>query len=253
MMSPSSFYDTLSSYYHLIYPDWETSMMRQGQALDSIIRSEGGPQLRTVLDAACGIGTQSLALAALQYDVTASDISPAAVERARQEANRRELSISLSACDMRSVNEHHRRTFDVVLACDNSVPHLLSDTEILTAFRQFHACTKPGGICLISVRDYAGVDLTEKPQFHPYGIREAGGVRYVLFQVWEPSPPLYETTFYIVEHRKDSEPVVHSSRATYYAVPIATLTNLMEKAGFSKVRRIDDVFFQPVFIGHKSR
>jgi SAM-dependent methyltransferase len=252
MTSPSSFYDALSSCYHLIYPDWEASMTRQGRALDSIIRSEGGSQFWTVLDAACGIGTQSLALAALHYEVTASDISPAAVERARQEAGRRGLSIQGSVCDMRGVHEHHARMFDVVLACDNSVPHLLSDAEILTSFRQFHACTKPGGICLISVRDYAGVDLTEKLQFHPYGVREVGGVRYVLFQIWELNPPLYDTTFYLVEHREGSEPVAHSSLTTYYAVAIRTLTEIMEQAGFSEVHRIDDVFFQPVIVGHKS-
>ena len=59
-MSTTEFYDTLTPYYHLIYPDWEASIGRQSRALDSIIRSAGGPQLKSVLDAACGIGTQSL-------------------------------------------------------------------------------------------------------------------------------------------------------------------------------------------------
>lgn len=61
-MTTAAFYDVLSPFYHLIYPDWQASIARQAQALDSIIRSMGGPQRRTVLDAACGIGTQSLGL-----------------------------------------------------------------------------------------------------------------------------------------------------------------------------------------------
>ena len=250
-MTTAAFYDALTPFYHLIYPDWQASIARQAQALDSIIRSAGGSQLRTVLDAACGIGTQSLGLAALGYEVTASDLSPAAVERARTEAQQRSLSIQTSVADMRLAYDHYRRRFDVVLACDNSVPHLLSDSDILSAFQQFYACTAPGGVCLVSMRDYAAIDMSKPAQFQPYGIRDTDLARYVLFQIWEPSPPLYDTTFYIIEHRTGTEPAVHSTRATYYAVPISRVVQLMEQAGFSAVSRVDDVFFQPVIVGHK--
>lgn len=251
-MSPADFYDALTPYYHLIYPDWQASIARQGRALEGIMRSLGEPPLRTVLDAACGIGTQSLGLAALGYEVTASDLSPAAVTRARQEAVARGLSVDLSIADMRRVHDHHQRVFDVVLACDNSVPHLLSDADILTAFEQFYACTRAGGLCIISVRDYASVDLSGPYQVHPYGAREQHGVRYLLFQVWEPEPPLYDTTFYVVEHRPGGEPVAYVTRTTYYAVSIATLVQLLERAGFIRVRRIDGAFFQAVVVGRKS-
>lgn len=250
-MTTAAFYDALTPYYHLIYPDWQASIARQAQALNSIIRSAGGSQLHTVLDAACGIGTQSLGLAALGYEVTASDLSPAAVERARKEAQQRGLSIQTSVADMRFTYDHHHRTFDVVLACDNSVPHLLSDSDILSAFQQFYACTAPHGVCLVSVRDYAAADMSKPAQFQPYGIRDTDSARFVLFQIWEPSPPLYDTTFYIIEQRTGTEPVVYSTRATYYAVPISKVVELMKQAGFSGVSHVDDVFFQPVIVGHK--
>ncbi len=250
-MSTSAFYDTLSSYYHLIFPDWLASIERQGRTLDSIIRSEGGLHLHTVLDSSCGIGTQSLGLAALGYEVTASDISAGAVKRARSEAQQRGLLMQASVADMRYLHAHHGRSFDVVLACDNSVPHLLSNEDILTAFQQFYACTNPGGICLVSVRDYAAMDFSSQTQVHPYGVREVAGVRYVLLQVWDSRPPLYDTTFYIIEHRERSEAVVHATRATYYAVSIPILIQFMEQAEFQAVRRIDGEFFQPVIVGHK--
>ncbi len=92
-MSTSAFYDELCCYYHLIFADWQTSIDRQAGALDSVIRSEGGPELHTILDCSCGIGTQSLGLVARGYEVTASDLSPAAVARARLEARQRNLSL----------------------------------------------------------------------------------------------------------------------------------------------------------------
>lgn len=249
--STSAFYDKLSSYYHLIFPDWLASIERQGRTLNSIIRSEGGPHLRTVLDSSCGIGTQSLGLAALGYEVTASDISAEAVQRALSEAQQRGLAIEASVADMRKLHAHHGRSFDVVLACDNSVPHLLSNEEILTAFQQFYACTNRGGICLVSVRDYAAIDFSSQTQVHPYGVREVAGVRYVLLQVWDLQPPLYDTTFYVIEHPEHADAVVHATRATYYAVSIPVLIQLMKQAQFQKVRRIDGEFFQPIIIGHK--
>ena len=96
--------------------DWEASIDRQSRALDAIIRSTGGPQPRSVLDAACGIGTQSLGLAQLGYQVTASDLSPSAVERAQREASRRGLSIPCSVADMRRIHAHHQRTFGIMSA-----------------------------------------------------------------------------------------------------------------------------------------
>ncbi len=250
-MAAADFYDTLAPFYHLIFQDWDASIRRQGAALDSIVRSAGGPRLRTVLDASCGIGTQSLGLAELGYEVTGSDLSPAAVERARREASRRGLSIPFSVSDMRLVHAHHQRAFDVVLSCDNSVPHLLSDADILAAFQEFHRCTAPGGLCLVSVRDYAALDLSVPVQLHPYGIHSTDEARHVLFQVWDLRPPLYDTTFYVIEHRAGEEPRTHAARATYYAVSVDTLLRFLERAGFSDVRRLDGVFFQPVLVGHR--
>jgi len=250
-MPTSEFYDTLAPYYHLIYADWDVSIARQSRALDAIIRSTGGPRPRSVLDTSCGIGTQSIGLAQLGYEVTASDLSPSAVERAQREASQRGLSIQCSVADMRGVHAHHRRLFDVVIACDNSIPHLLSDADILVAFEDFHRCLAPGGLCLISVRDYATLDMSAQVQLHHYGVRHVGATRYVLLQVWELHAPLYDTTFYVIEHREGAQPVTHSSQATYYAVPITNLMRLMEQAGFSEVRRIDGELFEPVLVGCK--
>jgi 2-polyprenyl-3-methyl-5-hydroxy-6-metoxy-1,4-benzoquinol methylase len=129
------FYDRLSPFYHLVYADWERSIERQAVQLDQIIQENWGNDVRTILDVACGIGTQALGLAGLNYQVTASDLSPAAVARAKQEAQKRGLAIPFSVADMRQAYRHHQQQFDVVISCDNAVPHLLTDADILQAFQ----------------------------------------------------------------------------------------------------------------------
>ena len=116
-MSLEQFYADFAPYYHLIYPDWDKSMARQAAQLDSVIRENWGEKVRTVLDVSCGIGTQSLGLAKLGYQVTASDLSPDEVERAKTEAVKRGLTIAFSAADMRHAFDHHRAQFDLVISC----------------------------------------------------------------------------------------------------------------------------------------
>ncbi len=249
----TDYYDRLAPYYKYIYPDWEGSLLRQAQALDGVIREYLGGQARTILDVACGIGTQSLGLARLGYQVTASDLSPAEVERARQEASRFGVQIDFQVADMRRVWETYRSQFDVLIACDNAVPHLLNNEEILAAFRQFQRCIRPGGACLISVRDYArlerkdGQKLLVPRQVHP----TASG-QLVLFDLWDFSGDTYEITTYIVEDMGTPEARTHILRGgKYYCVEIPTLERLFREAGFRDVLTLRERFFQPLIIAKK--
>jgi SAM-dependent methyltransferase len=251
-VSTAAFYDALAPFYHLNYADWEAGIQRQAAALDAVLRSRGGllPPA-DLLDAACGIGTQSLGLAALGYRVSGSDLSAEAIERARGEAAERTLPIEFSVADMRSVDVHHGREFDAVLACDNALPHLLDDGEILVALRAFHRCTRPGGLCLVSVRDYAS-DVREGVQALTPVVHPVDGGRSIVFQVWEFSGQVYETSLYLVDDRHDAEPHVRVLRARYFAVTLRVLQRLMEAAGFVDVERLDEPFYQPLLVGRRA-
>src|SRR6185503_8319307 len=114
-----NFYDDLAPFYHLIFADWEQSIQRQAANLNSLIKEIWGEGIRTILDVSCGIGTQALGLAQLNYQVTGSDLSTEAIERAKTEAQKRKLEIDFSVADMRRAFVHHSRQFDLVLSADN--------------------------------------------------------------------------------------------------------------------------------------
>lgn len=109
-----SFYDALAPYYHLIYPDWEASSRRQSAALGTILSEFGIRPGDRLLDAAAGIGTQALGLAAAGYDVSASDVSAGAIDRFVQEAARRGLSVPAQVADLRTLSSTFAETFDAV-------------------------------------------------------------------------------------------------------------------------------------------
>jgi SAM-dependent methyltransferase len=245
----ADFYDDFAQMYHLIFEDWDASIERQGQQLAQVIRTNW-PNTSTALDVSCGIGTQSFALAKQGYKLTASDLSPNSVARAKEEARVRNLNISFSVCDMRQAFAQHGSGFDVVISCDNSVPHLLADEDILTAFKQMYLCLKPGGGCLITVRDYKaearGANIVKS-----YGQRVVGGKRYIGLQVWDFEGEHYRLTVFFIEEGLSSEVHTHVFRSRYYAVTTDKLLELMKQAGFEKIERLDNMFYQPVLIGTK--
>jgi SAM-dependent methyltransferase len=251
---PDAFYNELAPDFDLIFADWEASMERQGAAIAALLGRylDGVPADLRVLDAAAGIGTQSLPLARRGYRVTSRDLSAGAIARLQREAAARGLSIDAAVADMRTVGDSIAEPFDAVLACDNSVPHLLSDDDLRTAFRSFHRALRPGGVCLLSVRDYDQVEQG-KDLVQPYGIRWRDGVRYLPLQVWYwVSASHYDITFYLIA---DEQPAARVRRTTtrYYAVPIARLLALLGEAGFVDCERLDGVFYQPVLVGRRPR
>ena len=245
-------YDEIAKVYHLVYPDWDAAIQRQAASLDTIIRARLGSPPLSILDVSCGIGTQSLGLAALGYQLTGSDPSKASIERAKREATKRGLSIQFCVADMRDCSTVHGSGFDVVLSADNAVPHLLSDAAILEAFRGFFACLRPGGIALITVRDYRPDQDRTSPQLWPYGFRTDGDDRYFVAQTRDWDGDTYKVAMYFVrEARGDQPAAVVSGSTRYRALTTDRLQELLREAGFNQTQRLDGQFFSPVVVARR--
>src|SRR5215467_12451949 len=100
-MGTSTFYDDMASAYHLIFDNWDAAIERQQAVLCRLLPS---PVVTgVVLDCACGIGTQALGLARAGYKVEATDLSSAAIERAKAEAAARKIDIAFRVDDIREL------------------------------------------------------------------------------------------------------------------------------------------------------
>jgi len=240
------FYDGLAPLYHLIFENWETSVARQGYQLTAVIAERWGPGARVVLDGAVGLGTQALGLLARGFQVIASDLSPGAVRRARQEAAARGVRLPAVAADFRAL-PMRAACADVVLLADNALPHLDSEAEIALALGECFRCTRQGGGGLSTLRDYGSPPPPGTVETHPYSARSWNGRRYDVRQVWTWRGPRYDLSFEIT-------PVDGAEPATvlttsYLALPVARMETLMRHAGFHDVTRIDGRFFQPIVAG----
>ena len=252
--SARRFYDELAGDYHLLYPDWNASVQRQGKALDQLIQEQLGPGSQRVWDCACGIGTQALGLASLGHRVLGTDLSPAAAARAAREADARGLPLHTGAGDMRRPPVP-AGAFDVVLCADNSMAHLLTPAEIDTALRALHRSLRAGGLLVIGMRDYEQVRADQRPATVPQVTRSGVG-RTISFQLWNWHQ---DGERYDLEHVQllpgpdgrdgDDNWQVRVRRATSWALSPTQLSDLVTAAGF-----LDPVwhspeqtgFFQPI-------
>ena len=250
MNTVAPFYDKLAPHYHLLYADWEASIQRQGAALAQLLKQGGIFAGAPVLDAACGIGTQALGLAAKGYELTASDLSPGALERLRQELDRRGLQARTQVDDLRTLDKVALSSMAAVIACDNSIPHLLTDDEILQSLRSCHRVLRPSALAIFSVRDYAAIPRVSL-DVRPYAARTVGDERFLAVQVWDWDGDRYDLRLYLTRERPDGTCTTEVIRSRYYAITIERLLSLMAEAGFVDVRRLDGILHQPVRVGRR--
>jgi SAM-dependent methyltransferase len=225
----------------------------QGAALAQLIRASA-PAARSVLDCSCGIGTQAIGLALRGYRVTGTDVSERSLERARREAGRLGAELELARADFRDLSGVGGRPFDVVLSCDNALPHMLDPDDLERALRSMSAVLAPGGTLVVSTRDYDAA-LRERPPVAPPTLIAGPPRRIVVrLQDWDgPDSRLHTVRFLIITEHPDGWRVVEH-RVRYRAATAGELAALAESAGLTGIRwhaAADLGYHQPVMTARR--
>jgi glycine/sarcosine N-methyltransferase len=204
------------------------------------------------LDCACGIGTQALGLAALGHRVTGSDLSAVALARAAEEARKRGLSLRFVVADLGALDHLVPGAFEVVLAADNALPHLLSADDLGQALSAIAAKLRPGGAFLASIRDY---DKLGRPATWPARFLTApNGERRIVQQVWEwLDERQYRVHIHITRELADGWRSAHHV-GRYRALPRAELMAALQTAGLDQVRWLmpaESGYHQPIVLARR--
>jgi len=243
---PNAFYDSLAAIYHLIFPDWDGAVRWQGEVLRRLLPppEEAG----CVLDCACGIGTQALALAGLGYRVEGSDVSAESVARARREATARGLDVTFRTDDMRSLATAPPGRYGALVCLDNAVPHLESDDENATALRAMHDRLRPGGTLLLTLRDYAAL-MAERPAVQGPRFHGEAGARRIVHQVWDWRDARHHTLHLYLTWQEAGAWQSRHFASELRAVTSDEVAALATRAGFDSVAVVpaaDSGYYQPL-------
>ena len=247
----TEFYDRLSLLYrHNMGWDWDATMRQEGATLDRFFaRGMNRPGPYRLLDCSCGIGTQAIGLALKGHSVHATDLSPTSIDCARQEAQTLGVDMTFAVADYRRLEDGVPDSFDVVLSCDNSIAHCLTDADLGAALTSMKSRLNPGGLLLLSARDYDAL-VTERPRFNNEHVQDRADGRRIVFQLWDwdDDGRRYNVHQFLLRGHDGNFKVNHFEtrlRALLRDELIAAIRN----AGYTQVRRHvpeDTGYYQPI-------
>ena len=245
------FYDQLASQYDKLFWDWNAATREQAVILDKIFEANGFDQTARVLDCACGIGTQAIGLAAIGYDVTGSDISDAEIAEAQKRAAGSRVSVRFEHADFCALSDVFDEQFDIVMAMDNALPHMLTREDLAAAIRSIVHQVRDGGMFVASIRDYDAL-LRDKPPYSPPYIHRTEKGQRVSFQTWTWEGENYRLIQYIV----DDEDTLQVSRfeCEYRATRRQEMTDLLLESGCREAVWLfpeETGFYQPIVVAKK--
>lgn len=153
------FYDRLAIFFDVM-TDWQGRLAYEMPFLTKLLAPAG----KRVLDAACGTGWHSIALAKAGYSVTGADISPVMIARAQENALRERSTARFVTSDFAGLPEAGGTGYDAVLCLGNSLVHVLSEPDLERSLAGMAACVRPGGLLVLHNLNYDR-RMLEKPRW----------------------------------------------------------------------------------------
>lgn len=235
-------YDAFEDYDRFV--NWERRLAHELPFVEAQLESVGA---RSVLDVACGTGQHALALAQRGYQVVGADLSAAMIERARQNAaawvapGPGEVSFVVAGFgELAQSGAVPEGGADALICLGNSLPHVLSEGDLVATLRDWHAALRPGGLVLVQNRNFDAV-LDRRERWMPLLQAEAHGREWLFLRFYD----FYEDglTFNVVTlERSAGEPWRQRVEATrLYPWRREQLVDALARAGFGEIVSFGDM------------
>ena len=230
-------YDQLAEDYDR-FVDWESRLRVELPFIEKILGNVemDSKQPPHILDAACGTGMHALALAQRGYLVTGADQSSQMILAARHNSAKAALTVDFENVGFgKLANRFGKEQFDAVLCLGNSLPHLLTDSDLKNALSDFLVCLKKGGLLVIQNRNFDAVMKNRNRWMSPQEFQE--GYDQWVFQRFYDFDSDDLIRFNMVTLKRTGDLPWESRVDSTYLRPLlqADLKKALESAGFDCV------------------
>jgi SAM-dependent methyltransferase len=218
-----------------VMTDWEARLASEGPFLQQLLHESGATR---ILDAACGSGGHALALTKWGYDVTGADASPAMIALAKQKAGQAAFDIPFVVSELAALGsktgleasaglppldrdrlkapvqtsaveepapslagEGLGERFDAVLCLGNSLPHLLTQADLLAALKGMAGVLRPGGLFVTQNLNY-DLRWVSQPRFFAAQGAELDGQQVLVWRFADYDVPAGRIKFHIALFRR---------------------------------------------------
>lgn len=226
------FYEEFAGKYDSLV-SFENRVRRESGFFKKLFRKHG---VKSVLDCACGTGQHVVMFRKMGFEAKGSDLSPAMLKKARENAGKHGVKADFRLADFRKLPAVFKEKFDAVVCEGNSLPHLFSDADLLRALRSMRAVLKKDGVLMVQQRNYDML-LGTKKRFFPVSIRNDEVFFYALDYL--PGKVVFNVIDVETGTGKFS---VYSNE--YNPIKKAHLAKLLRKAGFRNLKFYGDYDFR---------
>ena len=226
------FYDNFSSDYDR-FVSWPGRLKLEMPFLESQLHQAGA---RGVLDAACGTGMHTIALAQAGFAAAGADLSAGMIARAEQNARAAGLEIPFKTAGFGELAPAFgAESFEAMVCLGNSLPHLLNAELLAGALADFAACLKPGGLVIIQNRNFDSVMAQRQRWMEPQPAQQ-GNTEW-LFQRFYDFEADGLLTFNVVTLRRENGAAWQQSVQSTPLRPLLAdeMTAAFQAAGFADI------------------
>jgi SAM-dependent methyltransferase len=229
-------YDALARDYHWLVPDEllaDDYFVTQHRALLTTI-----PPGSSVLDCACGIGRDAMALARAGYQVCASDASPVLVAEAQRRAQHARLAIAFATCQWEDLPQRFAKRFALVLCTGNSISHCRDRAAMVRALRAMRAVLVPEGTLILDTRNWEKLRREQPRLSLSERVVQRGNRRCIPLYLWHFPPAWDERHTVELVLLFDEEGRLSHRRYVleYRPFPLRELQMCLAEAGFDEVQ-----------------
>ena len=179
-MSAVPLYDAFSEDYDR-FVNWPARLSFEMPFFRALFRERNA---RRILDVACGTGQHAIAFACEGFEVTATDLSLAMIERARANAAHAGVNPRFAQLGFGELAGSLQDTYDVITCLGNSLPHLTSEVALKTALEDMRAVLRPRGILVVQNRNFDRV-LARRERFVSPEVHSEGDQEWVFLRFYD--------------------------------------------------------------------
>ena len=171
-------YDSFAEYDAMV--NWEERLRRESPFLQGLLRRVGA---RRVLDVGCGTGRHAIHLAEQGFEVVGVDPSQQMIERAV--ANAGDIAgASFTRAGFGELRATVEGTFDAIICLGNTLPHILSQGDLVGALDDMAAMIRPGGVLVVQQLNYDRI-LAQRQRFLGLTEGKRGDTEYLFFRFYD--------------------------------------------------------------------
>lgn len=245
-----TFYDQFSSDYDR-FVSWPGRLALEMPFLESQLRQAGAHR---VLDAACGTGMHTIALAQAGFAAAGADLSAGMIARAEQNARASGLEIPFKTAGFGELAAAFgAESFDALICLGNSLPHLLTEELLAQAVADFGRVLNPGGLVVVQNRNFDAVMERRQRWMEPQAANE-GQTEWLFLRFYDFEPDGLLTFHIITLKREAGGAWQQSVQSTPLRPQLSVeLQAAFQAAGFADIRlygNLTGAAFEPMESGN---